>query len=104
MQPINAGLIEAENDSKVPDDARADIELEFEYIAELNHPNGTNRTEDVKQNETGNVDDSDLPKCEREQFAEYILSSLNQLSDEAALQAMMDIQNFIKKSRESSSP
>lgn len=56
------------------------------------------------QNGAVNADDSDLPKCEREQFAEYILSSFNQLSDRNALKAMMDIRGFIKKSYDASLP
>lgn len=45
-----------------------------------------------------------LPYEERQQFHQDILNSLNQMSDECALQAMMDIQGFIKKLRDATVP
>lgn len=45
-----------------------------------------------------------LPYEERQQFHQDVLNSLNQMSDECALQAMMDIQGFIKKIRDASVP
>lgn len=41
-----------------------------------------------------------LPYSERQQFHQELLTSLNQMSDQSALQAMMDIQSFIKQCRD----
>lgn len=45
-----------------------------------------------------------IPYSERQQFHQEMLTSLNRMSDKCALQAMMDIQNFIRKCRDSSEP
>lgn len=42
-----------------------------------------------------------LPYNERQEFQKEMLASLNQMSDKSALQAMMDIQSFIKQCRDS---
>lgn len=43
-----------------------------------------------------------LPYSERIQFHEDMLASFNRMSDSSALQAMMDIQSFIRKCADSS--
>lgn len=105
MQPINPRLIDdseaTENDSKPPDDTlAADFALEFANIDEQNQPKALTPS----TNGSMSADDTELPKCEREQFAKYILSSLNQLPDKKALQAMMGIKGFMKNCQNTSSP
>lgn len=40
-----------------------------------------------------------MPRCERQQFSQFVNASLNQLSDRSALRAMMDIQAVLTKYR-----
>lgn len=53
------------------------------------------------RNETKN---QKLPKCERQQFSQFVFASLNQLPDRNALKAMMDIQSVLTKYRLASLP
>lgn len=42
-------------------------------------------------------DDGDPPKCERHQFAQYIMSTISELPESRAEQAMQAIQLFLQK-------
>lgn len=50
----------------------------------------------VSKPEAEHGDDNDLPICEREQFTQYILSAINELSENNALQAIKAIQIFLQ--------
>lgn len=41
--------------------------------------------------------DDDPPNCEREQFAEYIMTSISDLPEQSAVQAMAAIKVFLGK-------
>lgn len=98
MQPIEHRLIDDGEDGD-----RVDVPItnfECSNVVEQNHSKSSN----VVNNGTGNADDIELPKFEREPFSQYILSSFNQMSDIKALQAMMDIQGLIEKCQNEPAP
>lgn len=50
----------------------------------------------MDRSEAEYADDSDLPKCERQQFAQYILSAVELLPESSAAQAMTTIRLFLQ--------
>lgn len=42
-------------------------------------------------------DDSDPPKCERQQFTQYVMSSISDMSERSAVLAMKTIKLFLQK-------
>lgn len=53
-------------------------------------------SEEIDNGEYPDADDSVPPNCEREQFAEYISSMIEDLSENGALQAMAAIRSFLQ--------
>lgn len=51
----------------------------------------------AEQNGIEHADDSDLPQCERLQFAQYIMSALGTLPEKNAKNAMMTIRMFLRQ-------
>lgn len=43
------------------------------------------------------TDGGELPECERQQFAEYVMASIGDLPEKSAAQAMMTIKLFLQK-------
>lgn len=73
--------------------------------ADINRPN--EQVENVEENIQIDVtphaecidadDDGDPPNCERKQFTQYIMSSISEISEHSAVQAMLAIKLFLQK-------
>lgn len=66
---------------------------------ELEHVQKSEVVSEVTTNEAifDADDDSDPPNCERQQYAQYIMSTISELPESRAKQAMLAIKLFLQK-------
>lgn len=71
-----------------------------EKIRKAETPNDSEVTaneECANEDEGEDADDNELPECERQQFAQYVMASIGDLPEKSATQAMMTVKLFLQK-------